>query len=239
MTEKLHRLVSEIRQRTQAVTSFVATYKSVYGMQLMPFEATGKIHFLSPDKARAETVIKNSEIISIRRGTKVQRYITKRKELWTYDLEEWPQTEPLNFGVADLRDPFFAIDETTIAYNGTVKLDKSSEHIFNAQMKNLGQSVSLDTRKGFNIKYQSKVPEISIQLKVDSETGLLRSMIGSEKGGKVIFQLDYYIEAINIPIDDSIFEIDESTTGYKTIDIREILMASMNPDAADAPPSIN
>jgi outer membrane lipoprotein-sorting protein len=239
MTEETNRVVREIRQRTQAVTSFVAAYTSVYAMQLMPFEATGKMHFRSPDLFRAETVVNGHEIVMIRKGSKVRRYVAKRNEVWTYDLNEWLQADPLNFGVADIRDPFFAVDEATMSYKGTVTAGESSEHRFDARIKFAKQAGLLDTRKGFSIRYQAKGPAIAVHIDVDSETGLLHTMTAIENQAKVVFQLGYHIDAINVPIDDSVFEFDESIAACKTIDVSEMLMASLNPNAADEPPSLN
>ncbi len=239
MTEDLARLVREIKQLTNTVTSFVVTFWSSSNLQLMPLKAEGRTYFLSPDRFRSEISIRDSEIVTVRKGNLVQRYIPKRKELWRYTLEDLPQTEPINFAVADLKDPFFAVDEATLEYEGELERGDVSVHVFFADSRNWAKQGMLDTRRGYSIRFKPQALQVRIMLYVDCASGLLRKISGSDKTGKQLFESNYSIESVNTLLDESLFTMDESTASYRVIDITDSLLSSMNPDAADAPPSQN
>jgi outer membrane lipoprotein-sorting protein len=240
MNEELDRLVREIRNRSASVASYKAHFTASYKMQIMPFTASGTMYFQSPDRSRSETSMNGRDILSIRRSDEISRIITKRKEIWKYDLKGLLLADPINFGVSDLRNPFFAVDEDSLRYEGTVKTETGSEHTFTARVRSfMGAPTHLDTRKGFKIPFKPKGLDIQVRLRVDAETGLLRGMTGTAGSGEQVFQAAYSIEEMNLPMDSSLFELHESTATYKTINMSDVFAASMNPDAADAPPSIN
>jgi outer membrane lipoprotein-sorting protein len=239
MTEEAARLVREIRNRAHAVNSFVADYRASLRLQLMPLEVTGKIYFLSPDMFRSETWIVDEKIVTVRKGREVQRYIPKRHEIWKYNLDDLPQTEPINFGIADLKDPFFVVDETGLEYKGKLEQGDASNHLFSGAVRNWARQGLLDTRKGFSIRYQQKELKVRIELHIDSITGLLRRMTGVDSAGEELFQVNYVIREANLPVDESLFVLDESTANYRVIDITDILLSSLNPNAAELPPSPN
>ena len=110
---------------------------------------------------------------------------------------------------------------------------------FSADIRTLAQQGVLDTRKGFSIRYQPKTLPVRMQLSIASETGLLRRMIGNDTTGKPVLQVDYSVEGINVALDGSLFALEESSAAYKSIDITDVMLSAMNPDAADAPPSAN
>jgi hypothetical protein len=64
-------------------------------------------------------------------------------------------------------------------------------------------------------------------------------MIGTDATGKVALQADYFVEGINVALDDSLFALEGSAAAYKSIDITDVMLSAMNPDTADAPPSAN
>ena len=239
MTEEVAGLVRRLRERALTLTSFVAEYRALLQFQLVRLEVVGKIYFLSPDRVRAETRIADEQIVTIRKGRTVQRYIPKRNEIWKYSFDDLPQTEPINFGIADLRNPFFAIDENGLEYEGAAELGTATTHLFSAHGKNWARQGLMDTRKGFSIRYEPKTPRIRMKLHVDSETGLLRRMTGLDKKGEELFQADYFIRETNVSMDESLFAMDESMAGYRVVDIAETLLSSLNPDATDSPSSRN
>jgi hypothetical protein len=239
MTEETARVVREIRGRCRGVTSLVGRYESAFRLQLMPFEARGRFYFQSPDKYRSESVRNSSEIISVRNGSRVERRLPARKEVWKYDLKDFPQTLPLNYGIADHRDPFFSVDEGGLIYEGLGELENMPVQRFSADIRALAQQGVLDTRKGFSIRYQPKTLRVRMQLSIASETGLLRRMIGNDTTGKPVLQVDYIVEGINVALDGSLFALEETSAAYKSIDITDVMLSAMNPDAADAPPSAN
>jgi outer membrane lipoprotein-sorting protein len=239
MKDEVERLVREIRTRTANVSSFSANHHSISRMQLMPIEAKGKVLYLAPDKFRAEVMVNGQEIVMIRRGTAIRRYIPKRRETWKYDLQDIPETLPINAGVADLKDPFLAVDEDGLRYEGRMELDGSAVHAFTGDPKNRASAGLLDTRKGFSIRYQPKCLDIRLRLYVDLETGLLRRTIGVDAAGRELLRVDYQVEAVNVPLDEGLFTIDEANASYRQIDITDTLIASLNPDAAEAPASPN
>jgi outer membrane lipoprotein-sorting protein len=239
MTDEEASLVRRIRERTRRVTSFVADYRASYNVHLSSLEVTGKLYFLGPDRYRSVTSTDDRKIITIRKGTVVQRYLPARNEIWRYDLADVPQTEPINFATADLRDPFSAIEEADLTHEGTFELESGTTYVFSANVKNSARQGMLDTRKGFSIRYQPKDLDTRVRLHVDYETGLLRRMIGTAKTGKEAFRADYSNLEVNVFLDESLFAIEESTADYRVIDITETLLSSMNPDAAETSPSRN
>ena len=239
MTDDAAERVREIRARARLVTSFLAEYRASLKFQLVRIEVAGRVYFLGPDRFRSETRIADEEIITVRKGDAVQRYIPKRKEIWKYSFGDLPRTEPINFGIADLRDSFFAVDETELSYEGMADLEGVPTWVFSSRVKNWATQGLLDTRKGFSIRYMPKDPGVRLKLHVGSETGLLRRMTGTGKDGQELFQANYSVKETNLPLDESLFTMDESRADYKVIDIAETFLTSLNPDAADAPPSIN
>jgi hypothetical protein len=239
VTEEVAKLVREIRLQASRIKSLVVDFRSVYSLQLMPIEASGTFHFLSPDMFRSEAIVNGREIITIRKGSMVHRYLPRKKEIWTYNLNDLPQTEPMNFAVADLRDPFFAVDELSLEYQGIQDASGTSTHAFTADIKNWAKQGVLDTRKGFSLQYRPKGVEYQLRLHIDVETGLLRRMTGTDKTGKLILQTDYVIESTNAELSESMCAVDESTAEYRSIEISDIFLSSMNPNAAEDPPSVN
>jgi hypothetical protein len=239
MTEETAGMVRQIWKISNEITSLVADFHSVYNLQLLPIESSGKLKFLSTDRLRLEATINGKQIISIRKGSLVHRCLPQRNEIWKYDLNDLPQIEPINFGIADLRDPFFAVDELSLQYEGIQDIKGTSTYTFTANLRNWAKQGLLDTRKGFSLRYQPKGIELCLKLHIYRDSGLLRSIIGIDKTGKHMLQADYVIEAINVPLEDSLFAMNESYAQYKVLEISDILFSSLNPDAADAPPSIN
>ena len=239
MTEEVEGLIRELRERARAVDTFIADYSYAYNLQSKPFEATGGMYFLSPDRFRSETSIGNRRIITIRKGTMVQRHLKHRNEVWKYNLNDVPQTQPINFGIANLKDAFFAVDETTLVYKGMSDFENICTYVFHVNAKNWAGKELLDTRKGFSIKYQPKNSVVGIKLSIDCERGLLLNMIGNDATGTEVFQTNYFIREVNIALDESIFVMDESSADYKVIDVTDVLLSSMNPDEADSASSPN
>jgi outer membrane lipoprotein-sorting protein len=205
----------------------------------MPLEVRGKVYFLAPDRYRSETTVNDKQVITIRKGATVQRSLPNRREVWRYSLKDLPGTQTINFATADLRDPFFAVDEDRLGYGGMSSLEGSSVYNFYGRAKRWAKQGSLDTRKGFRIPYQPKDLEVGIRLSVDAETGLLRRMIGQDKEGKDLFVASYANVEVNVSLDESLFSTYQSTSEYRVIDITDTMLSAMNPDSADLPPSPN
>jgi outer membrane lipoprotein-sorting protein len=239
MAAEVERLVRELREKSKDVTSFVANYISFSRLQLLPIEVTGKLYFLAPDRCRSEALINGREIITIRNGDLVQRYLPNKKEIWKYTLSDLPHSEPINYGIADLRDTFFAVDEKNLEYRGTDVQLGILMHVFTGKVKNWIKKGMLDTRKGFSIPYQPKLPEYTIELMVNAETGLLQRIAGIEKSGKTVLQTEYILQSINAPLEGALFAMEEVAAEYKVVELSHILVSALNPDSADEPPSIN
>jgi len=239
VTGETARLVEGIRERARRVTSLVAEYQARLTLGLRPVEVTGKLSFLGPDKCRAETRIGGERITTVRRGRVVHRYVPKRGEVWKYSLDDLPQAEPINFGTADLRDPFFAVDEAGLRSEGMVDLDSRPTHVFVGRVRGGARHGVLDTRKGFRIRYRPRGLAVQVELHVDAETGLLRSMRGLDATGAELFSARYTIREVNVPLDESLFALEESAAAWRVIDMAETFLSSLNPDSADQPPSVN
>ncbi len=239
MTEDTARLVGEIRARCRKVTSLVGSYESTSRLQTMPLVARGRFYYLSPDRCRSETVINGSEVVSVRNGSRVERRLPARKEIWRYDLRDLPQSLPLNYPIADYRDPFFAVDEEDLTFEGNEDLDGGPVMRFSARLRNWATRGLLDTRKGFSIPYQPRGLQIRMTLYISSESGLLRRIVGSDPKGTVVLNADYRIAGMNVPLDESLFTLEGSAAVFRSIDITDSMVAALNPDMADAEPSVN
>jgi outer membrane lipoprotein-sorting protein len=239
MTGDLAPLVGQIRSRAAGVVSFAARYRATSRLAATPLEANGTVRFLAPDRFRAEAAINGRQILTVRNGSTVHRHILSRHEIWTYDLAVLPETLPINAGVADLRDPFLAAEERSLEYEGDAELDGRTVHAFVADARNWAQEGLLDTRKGFSIRFRPKGLEARIRLLVDQETGLLRSITGRSLRGEELFQTEYVLESVNGFLDEGLFALDRGTGAYRVLDLTDTLRASLDPTAAEGPPSPN
>jgi hypothetical protein len=239
MTDETARIVRELRHQASLVRSFIAEYRSASSLLPFPLETMAKVFFLSPDRCRSEAFTNGRQIVTIRKGSIVHRCVPQKNEIWRYDVADLPQSEPINFAVADFMDPFFAADESTIQYEGIEKLADTSAHVFTSGTRNRSKQGLLDTRKGFSIPYQPKYPQFNLRLYVDVKTGMLRRIVGADLSGKQVLQADYLMQSINVPLSEALFAMDESTAEYKVIQLTDIMLASLHPDSAERPPSLN
>jgi outer membrane lipoprotein-sorting protein len=239
MSDDVTRLIRQIEERARQVSSFIADYNVTYKSGLMPFEVKGTMHFLRPDRSRSDAMVNGKPIISIRNGSTIRRYSPKGNEIWEYDLKELPLSQPLNSGVDDIVNPFYAVDETTLQYERLENIEGLRRHVFLGKMKSVATEGLLDTRKGFNLRYRLKGPEVQLRLYIDAEIGLLLGMVGSEKSGSPSFEKSFKPLEVNGPIDESLFKMEELKSGYRIVKINELLIHAMNPDYADQPPSLN
>lgn len=145
----------------------------------------------------------------------------------------------LNYGIADFRDPFLVVDGDGLAFEGQETLGDSPVQRFAGKPRNWAKEGVLDTRKGFSIPYRSPGLQTDIRLYVSLESGLLRRVTGNDLSGELVLKADYHIEGINVALDESLFTLEESGAAYRTIDITDTMLAGLDPDAADGPPSRN
>jgi outer membrane lipoprotein-sorting protein len=239
MTEEVSRLIAQIRVRSQQVNSLSTDYHSIYHSGPLPFESTGRMYFLRPDRVRSETTVNGKPLVSIRNGTVVCRYSPIGKDVWRYDLKDLPQSQPLNFGIADVTDPFFAVDEATIQSDGMNEYEGQQAYDFRGRIRAFPGEGILDTRKGFSLQYKPKAPQVQLRLLIDPKTGLLLRMIGTDNNGSESFNVLFKPLEVNGIVDESLFKIEESTTGYRIVQIKDILISAMDPNYADQPPSLN
>jgi outer membrane lipoprotein-sorting protein len=218
MTDELDTLLRQIKKSNKIVTSLVAEYQASVGLFQSPIEVAGKVYFLQPNRFRLDTNSNNREITTIRIGRSIERRLPNRKELWKYDLDDIPQSEPINYGIADLRDPFFLVDTAELIYEGTQEIEMVQTYAFSAPSKGWEKKGLLDTRKGYSIKFQPKRAVARIKVNVDSRTGLLRRLLGVDKQGKELFQASYLNLHINVALDASLFVIGAATESYKVIE---------------------
>jgi len=64
-------------------------------------------------------------------------------------------------------------------------------------------------------------------------------MVGKDETGVEVFQTSYFIKEVNVPLDETIFVMKESSADYKTIHIADALLSSINPDETELPPFQN
>jgi hypothetical protein len=236
MTDELAALVERLRVRAAAVTSFTAEFTSTYSINLVPFNAKGTMWYKRPGRFRSEQDMRGSTIVSVRNGVVVERYTEGRPLVWRYNLALLPQTEPMNFPLADPADPFLSVDAESLQ---PAEAPDNQTLCFTARGLPAGRGGSLDTRLGFTIGYTPKVPDIQVTLGIDALTGLLVSLCGRGNDGREVFRHERRFTAVNAALEDSLFEIARRSPGSRTIDLEEILAASLDPDAADGPPSTN
>ena len=86
MSEDIAKLVRQIEERSKQIRSF-ADYSSSYRSSLMPFEVSGRMHFLRPDRVRSESMVNGKAIISIRNGSIIRRYSPIGNQVWQYELK--------------------------------------------------------------------------------------------------------------------------------------------------------
>jgi outer membrane lipoprotein-sorting protein len=239
MTEDVSQLVSQIRERAAMINSLCTDYRSFYHFGPVPFEASGRMQFLRPDRIRTESTVNGKVIISIRNGTTIRRYSPTGNEMWQYDLKEIPQTQPMNLGIVDITDPFFSVEEATLQYEGLHESEGAKMHTFHGSMRVPSMEGLLDTRKGFSLRYSPQVPRIQLRLFINAETGLLLEIIGTDQAGSESFKASYRPVQVNAAVNESIFELNEPKSGYRIVEIKDILISAMNPDYADQPPSLN
>jgi outer membrane lipoprotein-sorting protein len=239
MTEEMSKLIGQIHERTKLINSLATEYHSVYYSGLLTFEGNGRMSFLRPDRVRSETTVNGKVIISIRNGTIIKRYSPVGNEVWQYDLKDLPQNQPINFGTADITDPLFAVDAESMHYEGLTAFGDTTTYTFLGKMRALPMEGILDTRKGFNLQYKPRPLQVQLHLFIDFQTGLLLQIIGTNNESSELFKVLYKPIEINGLIDESLFKIDESTSGYRTVEMKDIMISAMNPDYADQPPSKN
>ena len=107
---------------------------------------------------------------------------------------------------------------------GLETIEGSMRHVFVGKMKTFATEGMLDTRKGFSLPFRSKGPEVQLRLFIDPENGLLLGMIGSEKSGSPSFEKSFRPIEVNVPINESIFKIEEQKSGYRIVKINELLI---------------
>lgn len=239
MGEDVTELVRQLEARARNVQSFVAEYRIDYRSGPMPFVVEGRMYFLRPDRSRSEARVNGKTIISIRNGSRVWRYSPGGHDVWEYDLKEIPLWVPLNVGVDDLSSPFAAIDRDTLQYEGLEKAEERKRHVFNGTMRRIQSEGLMDTRKGFSLRYQQKGPEIRLRMYVDPDTGMVLEMVGSDTSGSPSFEKFFRLLEINATVDESMFKMEEPGSGYKVVQITDLMIHAMNPDYADQPPSLN
>ena len=239
MNGEVEKLVLELRHRVQQIRSFEATYASTSHSQLLPIDSHGTVRFLAPDRFRTEAVMNGRRVITVREGTRVETYLPDRNEAWRYDLKDIPPMPGPGRDILEVNDPFAGIDEDSLESGGTVEFDGSEVYRFTAEARKWAGQGVLDTRKGFRIPYRQKYPELSMTLFVTSATGVLRRRVMTDKAGKELAQLDFMVQAIDLPLDEGLFRLEAPSDAYQRISLMEALMRSMDPDAADKPPSLN
>ena len=239
MDEECARIVEDMRRLAGAVQSLRASFTSFYSLGMTRFETHGNVFYLRPERIRMEAVVNGKEIVTIRNGPLVQRFAPHGKEVWQYNLKDVPQSLPINFGTLAITDPFVAVDEESLTHDGTRDAGGAKRHAFLARMKAVGSAGSLDTRKGFLLRYEPKAPRISLRLVVDAATGLLLSMTGHDRDGTAVFEALWEPGEINGMMDTSLFRIDALSQGYRIVDMKDIMLSALDPDYADRPPSLN
>jgi outer membrane lipoprotein-sorting protein len=239
MNEDVSRLIAQLKGRSQQIHSLYIEYHSIYHSDTLPIESTGKMYYLRPDRVRSETTVNGKPIVPTRNGTTICRYSPNGKDAWQYVLKDVPQSQLMNFGIVDVTDPFFAVEETTIQFDCSNEQSGQRTYEFRGMLKAFPDWGKLDTRKGFSLRYKPKATQVQLHLQIDSEMGLLLRMTGKDNSGVEIFDVRFKPLMVNGIVDPSLFKIEESTTGYRIVQIKDILISAMDPDYADQPPSLN
>ncbi len=175
--------------------------------------------------------------VTIAVGTRVRKYLPGKTETWEYDLDFQSRMLPLTSDISDLRNPFYLTEESALEYRGQAILQDRPAYHFVSRLWQPSNDGVLDTRKGFTIRYGPKTLNIAIALFVDVGDCLLRRRVGTSADGTKVLEADYRIEAINLSLDESLFDMKEASGAYRKVDLREVLRTALNPDSAEAPPS--
>lgn len=239
MNREVEKLVLELRQRIQQIRSFEATFTSVSHSELLPIDSHGTARFAAPDRFRTEAVMNGRRVITVRQGTLVETYLPDRREAWRYDAKDLPAMLRPGREILDTNDPFAWVQEESLDSGGALEIEGTEVYRFTAEGRRWADQGVLDTRKGFSIPYRQKYPEMSMTLFVAATTGILRRRVVTDKAGKEMARLDFLVQAINVPLDEKLFRLEAPPDAFQRISLMDALAHSMDPDAADRPPSLN
>lgn len=239
MPENVDSLVRRIRARAQALASFKIRFSLSSRLEMFPMDVEGRTWFLAPDRFRSECASNGTDIVTIRVGNSVRRYLPARHEVWLFDLLFMPTLEPLNHSLSDLRDPFAACNPASIELVGEDRSSTGATYGFRALSRMVSGAVELDTRKGFSVRYVPRGVDLRIRLRVDAERGLAREMDASTTEGKELFSVRYDIEKLNTSIAPSLFALDDTDPTLRRIDWGEVVRLSLDPGVADSASSVN
>jgi hypothetical protein len=239
MSEDVTALMRQLDARAAGIRSFSADYRVEYRSGVMPFTVEGRMSFLRPDKARAEATVNGKPLVAVRNGSRVRRFAPGGGEAWEYDLKEIPLRAPLNAGLDDLSGPFAAVEPGTLRYEGIEEAGGARGHVFVGMMRRVEAEGLMDTRKGFSLRYEQKVPATRLRMRIDPDTGLLLAMAGIDEAGEPAFQKTFSLREVNGPMDESLFRMEEPPPGLRVVRVTDLMIHAMDPDFADRPPSMN
>jgi outer membrane lipoprotein-sorting protein len=243
MSEEQNELISRIRGHSKSVTSYKVRVESSVTFGPIHLDSKGTMVFLSPDRFRSDTLVNEEESVTIRIGSEIKKYVPARKEVWRYSQGSPQSAELIGYTSMDLRDPFPLFAGGNPKYEGVSNQEGFAAFAFYGKAKEWTPSGLLDTRKGFSISLPPKVLKVGIRLFIDTETFLLRRMNGYLGQDRVIFQSLYTYSDISLPVDESLFQLDERALGFKVHEIsslqEDILRVIRDPDSAETASSLN
>jgi outer membrane lipoprotein-sorting protein len=216
MTDDTTCLIQDIRNHSSKITSFRATYENISTIMGFDWQAQGRLFFKYPSKHRSEGNFNGQKVITVSDADSVKRFFVDQKLVWQYNVKQLQLPEYLSYGFADLRDPFRATELSTMTYEGLQTVKGLSTYLFTGK-----------TRNDFNIHQKAVTWPIDIKLYIDTTSSLLVKLSGAKGSTSLQLDMNYAVQGLNEPIDDSLFDIDTTGLDLKIVDVTDIVKSTL------------
>jgi len=228
MSEDCSKLIAEIEARAGTIASFIASFRNRAEVAGRGMSSSGKLYFKYPSRLRSEGLFDEKRIINVSTAETSQRYFIDEKMIWRTDLKELGAagkaagiSDLLNMGASDPRDPFRIVDRKSLEYGGLSPFGSSNVNLFTGRLKSgLFQWKGLYSRP------------IDVGLSIDASSCLLVRLTcrSLQSPVPVLFEMSYEIEAVDVPLDDSLFTLDGLPSDIKRMDVTGIEAAALSGD---------
>ena len=211
MNDKVRELVEQIGATAAKVTSFVAEYDMTMHYKRVSLHSRGKLYYADKTRCRVEGITNGQRIITVSRNGARQTYFVDQKVISRFNTIEDQSPIDLLHGLSDIRDSFSSTDTESLVYIGETLLEGQTVYHFRGHFPVLPMF-------GF-----AKVSlPIEVDLFIEQATCLLRRRVWTETGKRALVTTNYRIVGINIPLEDSLFSIDVSSSGIRAVETVDV-----------------
>jgi outer membrane lipoprotein-sorting protein len=215
MNDEARKLVAQIEATAAKVTSFVAEYDMTMHYKRVGLHSRGKLYYADKTRYRVEGITNGQRIVTVSRNDARQTYFIDQKVISQSNTIEDQSPIDLLHGLSDIRESFSSTDTESLIYVGETLFEGQTVYHFGGHFPVLPLF-------GF-----AKVSlPIEVDLFIEQATCLLRRRIWTETGKQALVTTNYRIVDINIPLEDSLFSIDVSSSTIRvveTIDVTKTL----------------